>query len=47
MNATAVPKSRARNWLEGVTLSAIFRGLPTFAGAVLLLKLVGAHEIVG
>jgi hypothetical protein len=47
MNATAVPKSRARNWLEGVTLSAIFQGLPTFAGAVLLLKLVGAHEIVG
>jgi hypothetical protein len=47
MNATAVPKSRALNLLEGVTLSAIFQGLPTFAAAVLLLKLVGAHEIVG
>jgi hypothetical protein len=47
VNAIAVPKSRALNWLEGVTLSAIFQGLPTFAGAVLLLKLAGAHEIVG
>jgi uncharacterized MAPEG superfamily protein len=46
MNATAVQKSRARNWLEGMTLSAIFQALPTFAAAVLLLKLVGAHEIV-
>jgi hypothetical protein len=36
-----------RKLLEGVTLSAIFQGLPIFAGAVLLLKLVGAHEIVG
>ena len=47
MNTGTVPKSHALNWLEGVTLSAIFQGLPTFAGAVLLLKLAGAHEIVG
>jgi hypothetical protein len=46
MNVTAIPKSRALNWLEGVTLCAIFQGLPTFAGAVLLLKLVRANEIV-
>jgi hypothetical protein len=47
MNATFVPKSRALNRLEGMTLLAIFQALPTFAGAVLLLKLAGAHEIVG
>lgn len=47
MNATAVPKSRALNRLEGMTLSAIFQALPTFAGAVMLLKLAGSHEIVG
>jgi hypothetical protein len=46
MNATAVQKSRARNLLEGMTLSAMFQALPIFAGAVLLLKLVRAHEIV-
>src|SRR5260370_28938909 len=47
MNATVVPKSRALNLFEGMTLSAIFQALPTFAGAVLLLKLAGAQEIVG
>lgn len=47
MNATAVPKSPAPNWLEGVTLTVIFVGLPTFAGTALLLKLVFGHEIVG
>jgi hypothetical protein len=47
MNTTAVAKSRGLNLLEAMTLSAIFQGLPTFAAAVLLLKLAGAHEIVG
>lgn len=30
-----------------MTLTAIFQAVPTFAGAVLLLKLVGSKEIVG
>jgi hypothetical protein len=47
MNATAVPKSRALNVLEGMTLCAIFQALPTFAGAVLPLKLAGDHQILG
>jgi hypothetical protein len=47
MTATAVPKSRALNWLEGMTLSAVFQALPIFAGTVLLLKLAGDHQILG
>ncbi|MGB8398329.1 hypothetical protein, partial [Bradyrhizobium sp.] len=33
--------------LEGMTLTAIFQGVSTFAAAVLLLKLVGSRQIVG
>jgi hypothetical protein len=47
MNAIAAPKSRRLNLLEGVTLTAIFHGVPTFAAAVLLLKLAGSSKIVG
>ncbi|MCC8983240.1 hypothetical protein [Bradyrhizobium acaciae] len=47
MNAIAAPKSPAQNRLEGFALTAILQGLPTFAAAVLVLKLVGAPEIVG
>jgi hypothetical protein len=47
MNAIAAPKSRRLNLLEGITLTAIFHGVPTFAVAVLLLKLAGRSEIVG
>lgn len=46
MNAIAAPKSRTMNWLEGVTLSALLQGLPTFTGAALLLKLFGSAQIV-
>ena len=46
MRAIAAPKSRTMNWLQGVTLSAVFQGLPTFAGAALLLKLFGGAHIV-
>jgi hypothetical protein len=46
MNAITAPKSPAQNRLEGFALTAIFQGLPTFAAAVLMLKLVGAREIV-
>ncbi|GKQ56001.1 hypothetical protein [Bradyrhizobium sp. Ce-3] len=47
MNAIAAPKSPAQNRLEGFALTAILQGLPTFAAAVLVLKMVGAPEIVG
>jgi hypothetical protein len=46
MNTIAAPKSHRLNWLEGFTLTALFYGLPTFAAAVLLLKLAGSREIV-
>ena len=47
MNAIAAPKSPQMNGLEGFALTAIFQGFPTFAIAVLVLKLAGSHEIVG
>ena len=47
MNALAAPKSPQLNRLEGVALTCIFQGFPTYASAVLMLKLMGAHEIVG
>lgn len=46
MNAIAAPKSRSINWLEGVTLSALVQGMPTFTAAALLLKLLGSAAIV-
>ena len=47
MNAVAAPKSSAQNRLEGFALIAVLQGLPTFAAAVLVLKVMGAPEIVG
>jgi hypothetical protein len=46
MNAITAPKSPAQNRLEGFALIALFQGLPTFAAAVLVLKVMGAREIV-
>jgi hypothetical protein len=46
MDTIAAPKSRRLNWLEGVTLTSLFHGLPTFAIAVLLLKIAGSRNIV-
>jgi hypothetical protein len=46
MNAVAAPKSARQNWLEGVALCALFQGVPIFAAAVLLLKLVSSNPIV-
>ena len=46
MNAVAAPKSRRLNLLEGMVLAAIFQAVPTFAAAVLLLKLAGS-QVVG
>lgn len=47
MNAIAAPKSSAQNRLEGFALTAVLQGLPTFAAAALVLKVMGAPEIVG
>ncbi len=47
MNVISVPKSSWLNRLEAFTLISIFQGFPTFAMAVLTLKLTGSHEIVG
>jgi len=47
MNAISQTKTPSHNRLEGFTLTALLQGLPTYAGAVLILKLAGAHEIVG
>ena len=46
MNTITAPKSHRLNQLEGATLTAIFQSFPTFAAAVLLLKLAGSHAIV-
>jgi len=46
MNAVTAPKSRQLNRLEGFALTTIFQGLPTFAIAVLVLKLAGSHQLV-
>lgn len=47
MNAIAILKSSRTNRLEGIALSAALQGLPTFATAVLLLKLFGSAAIIG
>ena len=41
MNAIAVSKSSRRNLLEGIALTALFQGVPTFTLALPLLKLAG------
>jgi hypothetical protein len=47
MTAISDTKSPGQNRLEGFALSALLIGFPTFAVAVLVIKLMGAHEIVG
>jgi hypothetical protein len=43
----AARKSHAQNLLEGFALTTIFQSFPTFATAVLLLKLFGDRDLVG
>lgn len=43
----ATRKSRLRNALEGLALTATLQSFPTFAVAAFLLKLVGNHDLVG
>ena len=47
--ATIAPtrKSRLRNALEGLALTATLQSFPTFAAAAFLLKLVGDHDLSG
>ena len=47
MNAIEVPNTRSAGRLQGIALTAIFIDVPTFTGAVLLLKLFGSQSIVG
>jgi hypothetical protein len=47
MNTAAAPKSHGMNRLEGMTLTALFQGLPTFAAVALMLKLTGSHQVAG
>ena len=45
MNAVTATKSPALNRLEGMTLTALLQAMPTYAGAAMLLKLVGSSQI--
>jgi hypothetical protein len=45
MTTVTVARSRLLNLFEGVVLSAVFQGFPTFAGAVMMLKLVHDQQI--
>jgi hypothetical protein len=45
MNAITAPKSPRLNRLEGMTLTGLLQALPTYAGAALLLKLVGTQTL--
>ena len=47
MNAVTAPKSDRMNRLEGFALIALLQGFPIFASTVLLMKLMGSHQIVG
>ena len=47
MNTIVAVKLPRRNCLDGYALTAMFQGLPMFAGIVLCLKLMGAPEIKG
>jgi len=47
MNAIANSKTPTQNRLEGFVLTTLFHGFPAYAAAVLMIKLMGAREIVG
>jgi hypothetical protein len=46
MNAVTAPKSDRMNRFEGFALIAMLQAFPIFASTVLLLKLLGSHQIV-
>jgi hypothetical protein len=47
MNAITESKTPSQNRLEGFVLTTLFHGFPTYSAAVLMIKLMGAREIVG
>src|SRR6185437_3567963 len=47
MTAITESKTPSQNRLEGLALTALLQGLPTYATAVLAIKIMGAREIVG
>jgi hypothetical protein len=47
VNAIPETKTPTQNRLEGFALTALFQSFPTFATALLVIKIMGAHEIVG
>jgi hypothetical protein len=47
MNAVTAPKSDRMNRFEGFALIGLLQGFPIFASTVLLMKLMGNHQIVG
>ena len=47
MTAITEAKTPSQNRLEGFALTALFQGLPTYATALLAIKVMGAREIVG
>jgi hypothetical protein len=47
MNAITESKTPSQNRLEGFVLTTLFHAFPTYATAVLMIKLMGAREIVG
>ena len=47
MNAITAQKSPALNRLEGMTLTALLQAMPNYAGAAMLLKLVGSSQTYG
>ena len=47
MTAITEAKTPSQNRLEGFALTALFQGLPTYATALLAIKIMGAREIVG
>ena len=46
MNTVPETKMLEKNRLEGFLLSAVFLGMPTYAGVVLMLKLFGSHQAI-
>jgi hypothetical protein len=47
MNAVTAPKSDRMNRFEAFALIGLLQGFPIFASTVLLMKLIGNHQIVG
>ena len=47
MNAISDSKTPSQNALEGFVLTTLFHGFPTGAVVVLMMMLMGAHEIIG